>query len=343
MKVDMNRRNDPLVTIITPCYNGEKFIHKFLDSVLGQSYQRLELIMVNDGSEDTTETIILSYKPLFEKKGMKFIYLYQENKGQAAAINHGLTQFSGDYLTWPDSDDVFHEDSIRDRVQFLEHSNYEIVVSDCAIIDENGNMLGTKKRRIGKDGIDYAFDDLIMERNTLFAGGAYMVSRSAFYKAHPSAQIFESRGGQNWQLLLPILYENRCGYLHKSLYFIVARSDSHSRNVTGAEKLLRRCNEHELILLQTMEGIQAMPDVEKKRYYSIIKKKYALKRFKICVFHEEPTLLKQYFQEVRKYQQNNFLHYSLSSSSSVRMLYRLSFKAMKSIRNFVRTKFLQNK
>ena len=76
----------PLVSIISPCYNGEKYLHRFLRSVLHQTYERIELILIDDGSEDGSRDIILSYQKQFEEKGYLFHYIYQKNSGQAAEI-----------------------------------------------------------------------------------------------------------------------------------------------------------------------------------------------------------------------------------------------------------------
>ena len=138
----------PLVSIITPCYNGEEFVGRFLDSVLVQTYTNIELIIINDGSTDKTEEIILSYQEKMKDRGIKFIYFYQENKGQASALNHGLRIFKGDYLTWPDSDDILHENHIIRKVQFLER-NIEIglVISKCRILKEYSlQRIGTLER-----------------------------------------------------------------------------------------------------------------------------------------------------------------------------------------------------
>jgi len=77
----------PLVSIITPCYNGESYLERYFNSVLNQTYSNLELIFINDGSIDRTEEIALSYQNIFEQKGIRYVYLYQENAGQAAALN----------------------------------------------------------------------------------------------------------------------------------------------------------------------------------------------------------------------------------------------------------------
>ena len=85
---------DKKVSIITPCFNGEKFISRYFDSILEQTYKNIEVIFINDGSTDTTEKIVEQYISTFNKHGIEFIYIYQENKGQAAALNNGLKKFS---------------------------------------------------------------------------------------------------------------------------------------------------------------------------------------------------------------------------------------------------------
>lgn len=127
----------PLVSIITPCYNGEAFLKRYFESILNQTYPNLELIFINDGSTDRTEEIALSYRERLEKRGITYIYEKQENAGQAAALNRGLKLFTGEYLTWPDSDDEMTKDSIEKKVNFLEKNpKYEMVRSNGVYFDE---------------------------------------------------------------------------------------------------------------------------------------------------------------------------------------------------------------
>ena len=73
-----------LVSIITPCYNVEKTIKKYLESILNQTYKNLELIFIDDGSTDETEKIIKEYINEFEQNKIKVKYVYQENAGFSA-------------------------------------------------------------------------------------------------------------------------------------------------------------------------------------------------------------------------------------------------------------------
>lgn len=78
---------EPLVSIITPSYNSEKYLDAFFISILEQDYEKYEMIFINDGSTDRTENIVYKYKEKFEERNIRFVYLKQENGGQAKAMN----------------------------------------------------------------------------------------------------------------------------------------------------------------------------------------------------------------------------------------------------------------
>lgn len=244
---------NPLVSVITPCFNGEKYVDAFLTSILKQTYSNLELIFVNDGSADRTEQIALSYKEKFENRGIRFIYIYQENSGQAAAINRGLKIFSGDYLTWPDSDDILTEDSIQVRVAFLERSpDYMLVRSNGLYVEENTLArlcrISDKPNRFN----EYIMEDLFLDR-TYCSCGCYMVRKEAFFQIYPQRQIFESREGQNWQLLVPISSISKCRYLDEDLYWVVRRADSHCRRPRSFADQMKRIDGMEEILIHAFQ------------------------------------------------------------------------------------------
>ena len=299
---DNINKNQPLVSIITPCFNGELYVANYLASVLNQTYTNIEFIIVNDSSTEKTEEIALSYKEKFENIGISFIYIYQENKGPAAALNKGLSIFKGVYLTWPDSDDILDKDNILQRVMFLENNNsFNVVLCNSVYINESGKKIGHLKRIPPKENIknsikDKFFLDLITETNISFAGGAYFVIASAFIQAIPKRKIFESRGGQNWQMLLPVLYNNRCGYLDIDLYYIYKREGSHSRKKEDFEESIKRLKSHEDILVNTKDIISNMSDQEKDKYYEIIQNKYLKNRLVIYSRHRKIDDLKKTYK-----------------------------------------------
>ncbi len=316
----MSDTRTPLVSIITPCYNGVLYLSQFLESILHQSYTNIEFILVNDGSTDGTEEVILRYKEKFDKAGIRFIYLQQENKGQAAALNQGLSKFSGEYLTWPDADDILDVHNIKKRVEFLEsHPEYNVVLCDSAVVDQNHTIIRPYKR-IPPKGKDAIFLDLILQRNVYYAGGAYMFRTSTFIECVPSRRIYESRGGQNWQMLLPVLYTNACGYLPEILYYIVEHNDSHSRNLETFQQKVDRTFEHEAILVNTIFGIPAMSEKEKIYYQKIVECRYSRKRFKLAVVEKKKLEAMEYYQILRSRKQARIKERILYASLNNRLL-----------------------
>lgn len=292
----------PLVSILTPCYNGEKYISRFLESVLNQTYPNMELILINDGSTDNTENIILSYELQFREKNINFIYLTQSNQGQAAAINKGLKMYRGEYLTWPDSDDELHPDNILEKVNFLEKNDtYGLVLCKSKVIDDVSlKIVGELKRKLNSTSNDDLFSDLIYERNVYFAPGGYMIRSSFFKIAVPSQQIFENRGGQNWQMLLPMAYSYKCGYIDQYLYNYFIRHDSHSREKLNFHSAVHRFDEHEELLINTIQRIDTMTMNEKEYWISQIHQKYLRKKLYLASDLRISGLLNQIYVQLKE-------------------------------------------
>lgn len=264
----------PLVSIISPCYNGAKYLSQFLDSILAQTYSRVELILVNDASTDNSLEIVESYLPKFQERCFKLIIKTQSvNLGQAAAINMGLPIFTGEYLMWMDSDDILLPDALSEKVKFLEcNPQYDFVINSGLIVNENdlNKTVGILKRK-KPEGRDDLFSDLVYSRNVVFCPGTICVRSSAIRMAVPSLCIFESRVGQNWQLMLPLAYLCKYGYIDKPLFKYVVHSDSHSHQKRTFEDAIHRCENIEIMLNATLDRIQSMPTSEREKWKEKIK------------------------------------------------------------------------
>lgn len=266
---------NPLVSIITPCYNSEKWIIRYLDSVLSQTYDNIELIIINDGSTDKTEEIVNSYTEKFEAKGYKLIYRYQQNKGLGGAINTGLKCVNGEYFTWCDSDNFYTENYVATKVNFfINHPEYSIVRCDGYIVKDNKVDKPIAKMADGNTDKynNKLFYNAIECKNFHF--GCAMLRTSDFDKINPSRDIYESREGQNWQLLLPMFYYYLSGYIDLPMFYFVIRSDSVSNSAKkgGISRLLKQTDEYAYILLNT---ISKMDIPEKEHCYNLINIKYA--------------------------------------------------------------------
>lgn len=287
-----------LVSIISPCYNGERYLKSYLDSVLLQTYPFIELIFVDDASTDHTQAIVESYIPLFKNRGYTLIYLRQEvNKGQAAAMNAGLKIMSGEYLAWMDSDDIFYPEAIEKKVRFLKNNpELDFVLNWCEMVWENdlNRVLGITKRNKPK-GKDDLFKDLLDENNVVFCPGTILTRTASLKKVIPNLTIFESREGQNWQLMLPLAYSCQYGYLDEVLVKYVIHEDSHSHKKRSFEEANQRRDNFYVLLSHTINGIVGMSDEEKKKWdmYAYNRQIYA-KYINAIEYHK--------FFEYKKYQ-----------------------------------------
>lgn len=293
----------PLVSIITPCYNGETFVSRFLDSVLAQTYKNIELIIVNDGSTDKTEEIILSYEKSMQDTDISFIYLSQENKGQSAALNKGLKIFKGDYLTWPDSDDILDENYVKIKTNFLENNlDIGMVISKCRMIDEdNFNQIGVLQRTPPKEN-DNLFHDLIALENVFFTPGGYMVRSEEFLKINPKRDINENRVGQNWQMLLPMAYYSKYAYINEFLYDYLVRVSSHSRQEKSKDKILEKYNNHKLLLINIINDMNIK---EKEEYLNIIEDMTLKRRLNLAYQFNDRELFDENYRLLKN---NNLLN-----------------------------------
>ena len=287
----------PLVSIITPCYNGESYLDRYFASILHQTYPNLELIFINDGSKDRTQEIAEGYRQQLEQRGIHYTLLSQENAGQAAALNRGLKLFQGEYLTWPDADDEMTPDCIEKKVAYLQaHPELEMCICKVAQVTETepDKVIGIFERVIPQE-TDDLFRDLLFLNNVFYTPGGYMVRTSALDDAIAYREIYSGRGGQNPQILLPIAYRKKYGYMDEVLFKYFVRGESHSHSIDSSEKTIQQLSYFEQILLETMKR---MPQPVYAEYESEIRRHYARWRFGNALDTKNPMLIRQYLKEL---------------------------------------------
>lgn len=123
-------------SIIIPVYNTEKYLEKCLKSVFNQVYEAYEVIIVNDGSSDNSETIIFKYKEKY--KNIK--YIKQENKGLSIARNIGLINAVGEYIIWLDSDDALVENALTLLSELIKEKP-DVVINRISSYSEKNNKI----------------------------------------------------------------------------------------------------------------------------------------------------------------------------------------------------------
>ena len=126
------------VSVIIPFYNVENYLRKCLDSLVNQTLKDIEIIVVNDGSPDNSQTIIDEYVKKYPKKVVSVI---QENGGQGAARNTGLLHATGEYIGYVDSDDYVEKNMYEELYKKAKEENADIVICGNNIVKENYELL----------------------------------------------------------------------------------------------------------------------------------------------------------------------------------------------------------
>lgn len=135
----------PKVTVIIPTYNRAHLVKDAVESVLNQTYQDFELIVIDDGSTDNTKEVLAVYKD-------KLTYIYQENQGRSSARNHGIKLAQGEYIAFLDSDDVWFPDKLERQVPVLESAPPDVVLVHGykCIVDKNFQPLSGWELKLRK-------------------------------------------------------------------------------------------------------------------------------------------------------------------------------------------------
>lgn len=121
------------VSIIVPVYNAEKYLERCIESILTQTYEDFECILVDDGSKDGSLLICNKYR----QQDMRINVIHKDNTGVSSARNIGIQNASGEYLTFVDSDDELTSSAISDMIEVAETTNCNLVVSDVKRIANN--------------------------------------------------------------------------------------------------------------------------------------------------------------------------------------------------------------
>ena len=134
--------NHPLVSIIIPVYNGSEYMREAIDSALAQTYDNIEILVINDGSTDggKTEEIALSY-------GDKIRYFSKENGGVSTALNLGIKNMRGEYFSWLSHDDSYEPKKIEEQILSLQGKEKCVSVCNRKTIDKDSKLVSIWKNR----------------------------------------------------------------------------------------------------------------------------------------------------------------------------------------------------
>ncbi|VVQ03366.1 Undecaprenyl-phosphate 4-deoxy-4-formamido-L-arabinose transferase [Pseudomonas fluorescens] len=214
----------PLVSIVAPCYNAEKYLEEAIKSIFAQEYPHYEVIIVDDGSSDNSIAMLKQLQKTYD-----FQLFTQPNQGVSAALNHGLRYAKGAYVSTPDLDDIMLPESLRIRADYLDKNpNVGCVGALIIYMDSDGNTIKQQKR----DQIrTYTFDQVL--------GGAVVIGAPvALYRmsAMRRAGFYASQlRVQDFQMTLRIA---RLGYEIHELPVCTTRYRRHANNLSRKYRVL---------------------------------------------------------------------------------------------------------
>jgi glycosyltransferase involved in cell wall biosynthesis len=243
--MSLENSHSPLISVIIPAYNHEKFIGAAIDSVLGQTVDDFELIVINDGSTDRTGEIIESYTD------PRISYYYQSNQDAFNTINRGLSLVNGQFVAILNSDDVYTVDRFEKILEFQKRNKSQCIITDVIPISDRGeqftdpdfgwNQWHQKNRNYFKEvGNIYA----------AFLKGNFMVTTSNLFMTAEAALLVGKfcslRYLHDYDYIFRLMLQFPSGvdymYDDKLLYYRI-----HDGNTLGEAAILGREQDQELI------------------------------------------------------------------------------------------------
>ncbi|GEK15067.1 glycosyltransferase family 2 protein [Aliivibrio fischeri] len=192
-----------LVSIITPSYNSIEYIDSVYGSICDQSYQNWEWLVTDDFSSDDTFKFLLE---LSKKDSRVRVFKNKENSGAAISRNNSISQSSGDFIAFIDSDDLWLQNKLKKQIQFMEDNNHDFSFTSYELIDGDGACFN--KIVDNHDIQCVSYDDMLRKKATLGCS-TVMLRRTAF----DDISMPLIRTGQDYGLWLKLLKTGVNAYL----------------------------------------------------------------------------------------------------------------------------------
>ncbi len=217
------------VSIIISVYNVENYLRRCIDSLLAQSYQNIEILMIDDCSSDNSGNIAKEYS---QKYPDRCVYIKQaQNKGAASARNTGIEKSQGEWLSFVDSDDWVHQDFIKEMLEAAINTQADFVVCDLFYSYNNGthkeaNTLSTLT------AVSSHKDKVAFLRNH----ACTRLIRKSFFIQSGLRFPEDIRRGEDIAVMVPLMTKtNKIGILNKALYYYYQRENSVSNKNTDID------------------------------------------------------------------------------------------------------------
>lgn len=196
--------NDPLISVIIPIYNQERYLSATLESVMHQTYQNLEIILIDDGSTDGTTLICRKYAD----QDARIRVITQSNKGPAAARNQGILAAKGEWICLLDADDIMDRERIvKQYAVFKADPTIDVVYTALKLIDQEGLPIGEMHSQ------DYPAENFLAEmlfRNRIPTSSLIMAKRECFADLHYNEKFSHA---EDYELMIRLAHHYRFKYI----------------------------------------------------------------------------------------------------------------------------------
>lgn len=214
----------PLISIIVPVYNVEKYLKKCIESILSQTYQNIEIILVDDGSEDNSGAICDQYAA----EDARIVVIHKKNGGLSTARNAGIDRSNGDFISFIDSDDYVSEDFCKILLQAILNENADMVICNFLSVDENYNLIQENNVNLPIKNSCVNHDEFMKGYCGEF-GWYYVIACNKLYKKSLFDELRYPVGKQHEDAFLihRLVYQcNKIACVSRPLYYYVQRKGS---------------------------------------------------------------------------------------------------------------------
>ncbi len=296
-----------LVSVIVPIYNGKKHIRNCVKCLCNQTYKPLEVIFINDGSTDETEDILKKMFVELESRDIKYKYLTESNAGAAAAVNKALKEVSGKYLMLYDVDDLIMPDCIKMKADFLSQNPEYGMVRNNGYYDKVSNINDNSYLFVRKDSEkaeEYIFESILLGRTNNWSA-SYMIVTEKLFKHLNNKEIYVSKYGQNMQIMLPVAYHYKCGFIDKPLmrYVNHGKSVSHTNNYSEQLNLMNGFEENRIEIINGLD----LCENEKEMWIEKVKRFYMHQRVRFAFQIRNKQMMEEFYRELELFNDIHFV------------------------------------
>ena len=283
-----------MISIIVPIYNVEKYLTKCIDSLISQTYQDVEIILVDDGSHDESARICDEYA----NKDLRIKVIHKQNGGVSSARNAGLAIAKGEYIGFVDPDDWVSLTMYEDMLTVIkDNSEVDLVICGYDYVKEDGNTDRFYRTRE---------DELLLQKEMMSRMSdlpptvRHGVVNKLFRKNVIGAMQFDESLHSSEDVLFVTQYVekiNSAVFVHKPLYMNLIRDGSATRGGLSAEKLAKSFAVHENMYISTVSKYPDLRDHALAFLMDILVLKYK----EICKQKDKKHLIKRAKRFIKKY------------------------------------------